>query len=60
MSPIPVTVNRPLTTWDDTSTQKPWVLALWKFINLAKKKTIAAPQNTDDEGFVVSSSRTGL
>lgn len=46
MRPIPVKVKSPFSTCEDTSTQKPWVLELWKSMNLARKKTIAAPQNT--------------
>ena len=36
----------PVSTCDEISTQKPWVFALWKFIILTKKITMAAPQKT--------------
>lgn len=36
----------PFSIWEDTSTQNPCFSALWKLMNFARKKTIAAPQNT--------------
>lgn len=36
----------PVSTCEETSTQNPCVLALWKLMILAKNMTIAAPQNT--------------